>query len=413
MNGKYDARLVTGLIMFGFMVAVAVFAPLIARNDPLAIDLTNQFVPPSADHWFGTASLGFDVFARVVYAARHDLLIAVSAVALSIAIGHPIGLLVGYVGGWGDSVTMRFLDVIQAFPALVLAIGVLSALGQGVRNLILVIGIVGVPTFVRLVRAEVRSLREHAYVEAGRAVGNSRSKILWRYIAPGTVGTVVTQAAISCGWAILLAAALGFIGLGVPLPEPEWGAMIAEGIPEDEEGRQLVDSGFPGYRHRHDRLLPEPHRRVGGRPRGAHPEEVTMSALLEVRGLEVGIGGLPILRGVDMEVRPGEILGVVGETGAGKSMTARSVLDLLPARRHGRLRVLHLRRAGLHPPEGPPGSPRPPDRFRAPAAPRQPQPGVPGRQPVVRHPPPPPGHGQAGGEGRGPRPAPRGADHRP
>ncbi|MDE0708947.1 MAG: ABC transporter permease, partial [bacterium] len=101
---KYDARLIIGLGMFGFMVAVALFAPLIARNDPLAIDLANQFVPPSADHWFGTASLGFDVFARVVYAARHDLLIAVSAVALSIAIGHPIGLLVGYVGGWGDSV---------------------------------------------------------------------------------------------------------------------------------------------------------------------------------------------------------------------------------------------------------------------------------------------------------------------
>ena len=247
MNARrYDARLVVGLTMFGFMVAVAVFAPLLARNDPLAIDLANQFVPPSADHWFGTASLGFDVFSRVVYAARHDLLIAVSAVALSIAIGHPIGLLVGYVGGWGDSVTMRFLDVIQAFPALVLAIGVLAALGQGVRNLILVIGIVGVPTFVRLVRAEVRSLREHAYVEAGRAVGNSRSKILVRYIAPGTVGTVVTQAAVSCGWAILLAAALGFIGLGVPLPEPEWGAMIAEGIPEMRRGGSWWIPVFPG-----------------------------------------------------------------------------------------------------------------------------------------------------------------------
>ena len=202
------------------------------------------------------AKLGFDVFDRVVYAARHDLLIAVSAVALSIVIGHPIGLFVGYVGRWGDSVTMRRLDVIQAFPAFVLAIGVLAALGQGVRNMILVIGIVGVPTLVRLVRAEVRSLRQHAYVEAGRAVGNSRAKILLRYIAPGTIGTVATQAAISCGWAIMLAAALGFIGLGVPLPEPEWGAMIAEGLPEMGAGGSWWILVFSGHGHCHHRFSP-------------------------------------------------------------------------------------------------------------------------------------------------------------
>lgn len=243
---KRDARLVTGLILFGFMVAVAVFAPLIARNDPLAIDFTRQFLAPSAQHWFGTGKLGFDIFSRVVYAGRYDLVIAVSAVALSIAVGYPIGLIVGYVGGWVDSITMRGLDIIQAFPALVLAIGVLSAFGEGVLNLILVVGIVGVPTFVRLARAEVRSLREHAYVEAGRAVGNSWAKILARYIAPGTVGTVATQAAISCGWAIMLTAALGFLGLGVPLPEPEWGAMISEGVQEMTVGGRWWLSVFPG-----------------------------------------------------------------------------------------------------------------------------------------------------------------------
>ncbi len=232
--------------MFGLMAAVAVFAPLIARNDPLAIDFGAQFLAPSSEHWFGTAKLGFDIFARVVYAARYDLLIAVSAVALSIVIGHPIGLIVGYAGGWVDSVTMRGLDIIQSFPAFVLAIGVLSALGEGVINVILVVGIVGIPTFVRLVRAEVRSLREHSYVEAGRAVGNSRFKILLRYIGPGTIGTVATQAAISCGWAIMLTAALGFIGLGVPLPEPEWGAMISEGVQEMVVSGRWWISVFPG-----------------------------------------------------------------------------------------------------------------------------------------------------------------------
>lgn len=243
---KYDGRLITGTAIFGFMAAVAIFAPFIARNDPLAIDFGSQFLAPSSEHWFGTAKLGFDIFARVVYAARYDLLIAVSAVALSIGVGLPIGLTVGYLGGWIDSVTMRGLDVIQAFPAFVLAVGVLSALGEGVWNVILVVGIVGVPTFVRLVRAEVRSLKEHSYVEAGRAVGNSRRKILVRYIAPGTIGTVATQAAISCGWAIMLTAALGFIGLGVPLPEPEWGAMISEGVQEMVVGGRWWISVFPG-----------------------------------------------------------------------------------------------------------------------------------------------------------------------
>ncbi len=243
---KWDRRLLLGVIMFGMMVGVALFAPWIARNDPLAIDFDTQFLPPSTEHWFGTGKLGFDIFARVVYAARYDLVIAISAVAFSIVVGGPVGLIVGYLGGRVDSLTMRGLDIIQAFPAFILAVGVLSALGEGVFNLILVVGFVGVPTFVRLVRAEVRSLREHSYVEAGRAVGNSRRQIILRYIAPGTVGTVVTQAAISCGWAILLTAALGFIGLGVPLPEPEWGAMISEGVEEMVIGGRWWISVFPG-----------------------------------------------------------------------------------------------------------------------------------------------------------------------
>ena len=245
-KSNWDRRLVVGLIMFGGVICVAIFAPLIARHDPLQYNFATQFVSPSADHWFGTDKLGFDIFARVVYGARYDLIISMSAVLFSIVIGHPIGLFVGYVGGRVDSLTMRALDIIQSFPAFILAVGVLAALGEGVFNLILVVGFVGVPTFVRLVRAEVRSLREHSYVEAGRAVGNSRIRIMSRYIAPGTVGTVVTQAAISCGWAILLTAALGFIGLGVPLPEPEWGAMIAEGVEEMVVGGRWWISVFPG-----------------------------------------------------------------------------------------------------------------------------------------------------------------------
>jgi len=213
-----------------FLLSITVLAPVIGRYDPLQVRPEDQLLPPGSAHWFGTDRIGFDIYSRVLHAAGVDLFIAISSVLLSIGVGLPIGVVVGYRGGRIDGVVMRMFDVIQAFPVLVLAIAVLATLGRGVLNIILVVGLIGVPTYVRLVRAQVRSLRELAYIEAARSVGNQPSRIVLRYLVPGTLGTVAVQAATSCGWAIILTAGLGFLGLGVRIPEPEWGYMISTGV---------------------------------------------------------------------------------------------------------------------------------------------------------------------------------------
>jgi peptide/nickel transport system permease protein len=240
-----DRRALLAAALFGSLVLVALLAPLIGRYDPTQVNPFHQLEPPSSTHWFGTDRLGFDVFSRVVHAAGLDLFIAISAVALSIGIGLPIGVFVGYRGGRLDGIIMRLFDVIQAFPVLVLAIAVLATLGRGTQNIVLVIGVLGVPTYVRLVRAQVRTLREFAYIEAARSVGNKPLRLVTRYIVPGTLGIVSVQAATSCGWAIILTAGLGFLGLGVQVPNPEWGYMIATGV-EDTVNGQWWMSVFPG-----------------------------------------------------------------------------------------------------------------------------------------------------------------------
>lgn len=243
MLGQRAALLPLGLLLIVLLMTLV--GPLVARYSPVQVDPASQLLPPSAAHWFGTDRYGFDIFSRVVNAARLDLFIAVGAVAVSIGVGLPIGLVVGYVGGKLDGFVMRLFDVVQAFPVLVLAIAVLATLGRGTLNIILVVGIVGVPTYVRLVRGQVRSLRELAYVEAARSVGNNGVRIIFRYLLPGTLGAVAVQAATSCGWAIILTAALGFLGIGVPIPQPEWGYMISTGV-EDMTGGQWWTSVFPG-----------------------------------------------------------------------------------------------------------------------------------------------------------------------
>jgi peptide/nickel transport system permease protein len=236
---------ITAFVLLGFLVALAIVGPLLSPYDPTKVDPASQFLPPSASHWFGTDRSGFDIFSRVVTAARLDLVIAFGAVMLSVIIGVPIGVVMGYVGGRPDGLVMRGFDVVQAFPVLVLAIGVLATLGQGTINIILVVGLVGVPTYVRLTRGQVMSLRERSYVESARSVGNTGYRIVSRYLLPGTLGTVAVQVATSFGWAIILTAALGFLGLGVPIPTPEWGYMVSTGV-EDMTGGQWWTSVFPG-----------------------------------------------------------------------------------------------------------------------------------------------------------------------
>ncbi|MEQ8287929.1 ABC transporter permease [Thalassospira sp.] len=215
--------------MFGVLIFAAVFGPSIVPYDPLATDATSVLQPPSLTHWFGTDNLGRDVFSRVVVATRLDLVISVAAVALSFVIGSFLGAVAGYRGGWTDITLNRVLDTIMAFPLFVLAMGVVAALGNSVANIIYATAIINIPFYARLVRAEVNIRRNAGFTLAAKLSGNSDARILALHIFPNALPPMMVQVSLNLGWAILNAAGLSFIGLGVRPPTPEWGIMVAEG----------------------------------------------------------------------------------------------------------------------------------------------------------------------------------------
>ena len=215
--------------MFGLMMVAAIFGPSIVPYDPLATDATAVLQAPSATHWFGTDNLGRDVFSRVVVATRLDLVISVAAVALSFVIGSFLGAVAGYNGGWTDITLNRILDTIMAFPLFVLAMGVVAALGNSVANIIYATAIINIPFYARLVRAEVNIRRNAGFTLAAKLSGNSDARILAFHIFPNALPPMMVQVSLNLGWAILNAAGLSFIGLGVRPPTPEWGIMVAEG----------------------------------------------------------------------------------------------------------------------------------------------------------------------------------------
>lgn len=222
---------VTGLsfLMFAGLLISAIFGPMIVPYDPLATDASATLQPPSAAHWFGTDNLGRDVFSRVIVATRLDLVISVAAVALSFAIGSVLGAISGYRGGMVDTVTSRVLDTIMAFPLFVLAMGIVAALGNSVANIIYATAIINIPFYARLVRAEVNIRREAGFTLAAKLAGNSDTRVLALHIFPNALPPMMVQVSLNLGWAILNAAGLSFIGLGVRPPTPEWGIMVAEG----------------------------------------------------------------------------------------------------------------------------------------------------------------------------------------
>lgn len=236
---------IAGWAILALLIFSAVMAPLIAPYDPLATEASRQFMPPCAQHPFGTDAAGMDVFSRVLYGARYDLLIAIGAVMLSIAIGVPVGSLVGYFGGRLDEVVMRILDTMQAFPMFILAMGIIAALGQSMGILVAVIAFVNFPTYVRLIRANMMSLREGYFCEAARSLGYPPVRIIFRHMLPNCLSPVIIQASLNSGWAILTAASLGFLGLGVKIPQPEWGAMITQGADYIVTGEWWI-AFFPG-----------------------------------------------------------------------------------------------------------------------------------------------------------------------
>lgn len=222
---------VTGLAfaMFAFFVGSALFGAWLVPYDPLATDATATLQPPSAQHWFGTDNLGRDVFSRVIVATRLDLMISVAAVAMSFVIGSVLGAVAGYRGGLIDVATSRVLDTIMAFPLFVLAMGIVAALGNTVANIIYATAIINIPFYARLVRAEVNIRRDAGFTLAAKLAGNSDARVLAFHIFPNALPPMMVQVSLNLGWAILNAAGLSFIGLGVRPPTPEWGIMVAEG----------------------------------------------------------------------------------------------------------------------------------------------------------------------------------------
>lgn len=222
---------VTGLafLLFAMFVVLAVFGPYLVPFDPLQTDTGPALQSPSAAHWFGTDHLGRDVFSRVVVATRLDLLISVSAVAISFVLGSAMGCFAGYFGGWTDRITGRLVDTIMAFPLFVLAMGIVAAAGNTVENIVFATAIINLPFYARMARAEVSIRRNAGYVQAARLAGNSELRVLFGHIFPNTLPPMMVQISLNMGWAILNAAGLSFIGLGVQPPAPEWGIMVAEG----------------------------------------------------------------------------------------------------------------------------------------------------------------------------------------
>jgi peptide/nickel transport system permease protein len=216
-------------VLFLLLLLCAVFGELIAPYDPLATDSANALHPPSWAHPFGTDHLGRDVLSRVMVAARIDLGIAVSAVAISFAIGLLLGAYAGYFGGWTDRIVSRLVDTIMAFPLFVLAMGIVAALGNTIWNIILATAIINLPFYIRFARAEVNSRRDAGFAEAARLGGNGSFRVLHRHIIPNILPPMMVQVSLNMGWAILNAAGLSFIGLGVRPPTPEWGIMVSEG----------------------------------------------------------------------------------------------------------------------------------------------------------------------------------------
>ncbi|XUM23325.1 ABC transporter permease [Bradyrhizobium oligotrophicum S58] len=238
---------VTGFA-FGLLVVIlfaAIFGPWIVPYDPLASDTVSALKAPSAAHWFGTDQLGRDIFSRVVVATRLDTFIAVASVALVFFMGGLAGVAAGFFGGWTDRIVGRVADTIMAFPLFVLAMGIVAALGNTVQNIIIATAIVNFPLYARVARAEANVRRNAGFVQAARLSGNGELRILLGHILPNIMPIMIVQMSLTMGYAILNAAGLSFIGLGVRPPTAEWGIMVAEGASFMVSGEWWI-ALFPG-----------------------------------------------------------------------------------------------------------------------------------------------------------------------
>lgn len=248
---KNNKSFLIGIIIIFTIILLAIFAPFITPYHPEEAIPSEFLQPPNAKHWFGTDNYGMDIFSRVIWAPRVDLVIAIGATLLSLVLGIPLGVWAGYYGnrkGWLSTASewlLRLMDVVQAFPPFVLAMALVTIAGQSITNVILVIAFVNVPVFLRLTRSAVLSIRERSYIEASICVGNPDSRILFKHILPNSLAPALINSSVVMGFSILTTAGLSFIGAGIRIPTAEWGSMISIGATNMTTGEWWT-SIFPG-----------------------------------------------------------------------------------------------------------------------------------------------------------------------
>ncbi|MGH2403494.1 MAG: ABC transporter permease [bacterium] len=218
-----------GALVLCVLVAAAIAAPIVTPYDPAAQDLDNRYAPPSRAHLMGTDPFGRDLFSRIIWGARISLTVGVIVVLIATAVGAVLGLSSGYVGGRVDRIVTFFVDMLMAFPLLLVAIAFLAVFGAGLYNVMIAVGLGSVPMFARVIRAETRAIRDRDYVAAARSIGATHLRIVWRHILPNILASIIVLATTRIGTAILTESSLSFLGLGIRPPTPSWGIMVAEG----------------------------------------------------------------------------------------------------------------------------------------------------------------------------------------
>ena len=241
---RRNKQAMVGMCMLLLMIFSAIFASVISPYDPLQQDIINSLQPPSAAHFFGTDELGRDIFSRILYGSRISLTVGLIAVSISSVVGCALGAIAGYYGGVLDNVIMRCTDVLMAIPSILLNISIVAALGTGLQNVMIAIGISSVPAYCRIMRASLLSLKDQEFVDASRAAGASDPYIILNHILPNSLAPLIVQATLKIGGAILSCASMSFIGLGIVPPTPEWGAMLSTGRDFLRDAPHLT--AFPG-----------------------------------------------------------------------------------------------------------------------------------------------------------------------